>query len=74
MQVIPWLSCYAIATVVSLAALFLKAKILKDQIRSRRTQLVLDDEEQSERNVKLKKHTKRSVFAVHAGRMYRVNT
>ena len=59
-QVIPWLSCYAIATVVSVAALFLKGKMFRDQIRRRRTEFVLDDEEQSDRIVKLKKHTKRS--------------
>ena len=57
---IPWLSCYAIATVVSVAALFLKGKMFRDQIRRRRTEFVLDDEEQSDRVVKLKKHNKRS--------------
>jgi len=57
--VIPWLCCYAIATVVSVAALFLKGKMFRDQIRRRRTEFVLDDEEQSDRIVKLKNHTKR---------------
>ena len=56
-QVIPWLTCYAVATVVSLAALSLKAKMFRDQIRRRRTEFVLDDEEQTDRIVKLKKHT-----------------
>ena len=59
-QVIPWLSCYAIATVVSLAALFIKAKMFRDQIRRRRKEFILDEEEQADRIVKLKKHTKRS--------------
>ena len=62
-QVIPWLSCYAIATVVSVAALFLKAKMFRDQIRRRRTEFVLGDEEQTDRIVKLTKHTKRSKSA-----------
>ena len=57
---IPWLSCYAVATVVSLAALSLKAKMFRDQIRRRRTEFVLDEEEQVDRVLKLKKHTKRS--------------
>jgi hypothetical protein len=56
-QVIPWLTCYAVATVVSLAALSLKAKMFRDQIRRRRTEFVLDDEEQTDRIVKLLKHT-----------------
>ena len=46
-----------VATVVSLAALSLKAKMFRDQIRRRRTEFVLDDEEQTDRIVKLKKHT-----------------
>ena len=58
-QVIPWLSCYAIATVVSVAALFLKGKMFRDQIRRRRTEFVMDKEEQSDRMAKLKKHRKR---------------
>ena len=62
-QVIPWLSCYAIATVVSVAALFLKAKMFRDQIRRRRTEFVLEEEEQADRIVKLKKHNKRSKSA-----------
>ena len=61
---IPWLCCYAIATVVSVAALFLKAKMFRDQIRRRRTEFVLGDEEQTDRIVKLTKHTKRSKSAV----------
>ena len=61
---IPWLCCYAIATVVSVAALFLKGKMFRDQIRRRRTEFVLDDEEQSDRIVKLKNHTKRSKHPV----------
>ena len=56
-QVILWLSCYAVAAVVSLAALSLKAKMFRDQIRRRRTEFVLDDEEQTDRIAKLKKHT-----------------
>ena len=59
-QVIPWLACYAIATIVSLAALFIKAKMFRNQIRRRRDEFVLDTEEQADRIVKLKKHTKRS--------------
>jgi len=55
--VIPWLCCYAIATVVSVAALFLKGKMFRDQIRRRRTEFILDEKEQSDRIVKLKKHT-----------------
>ena len=60
---IPWLSCYAIATVVSLAALFLKAKMFRDQIRRRRTEFVLEEEEQVDRIVKLTKHTHRSAHS-----------
>ena len=59
-QVVPWLSCYAIATVVSLAALFLKLKIFRDQLRHRRTEFRLEEEEQTDRVVRLKKHTTRS--------------
>jgi len=59
--VIPWLSCYAIATVVSIAALFIKAKMFRDQIRNRRKEFILDEEEQADRIAKLKKHTKRFV-------------
>ena len=58
-QVIPWLSCYAIATVVSLAALSLKAKMFRDQIRRRRTEFALEEEEQTDRIAKLKKHSQR---------------
>ena len=58
-QVIPWLSCYAIATVVSLAALSLKAKMFRDQIRRRRTEFALEEEEQTDRIAKLEKHSKR---------------
>ena len=58
---IPWLSCYAIATVVSLAALFLKVKMFRDQIRRRRTEFVLDEEDEAGRVVKLKKHNRRSM-------------
>ena len=58
---VPWLSCYAVATVVSLAALFIKAKMFRDQLRRRRTEFALDDEEQADRIVKLKKHVKRSI-------------
>ena len=57
---VPWLSCYAIATVVSLAALFLKLKIFRDQLRHRRTEFRLEEEEQTDRVVRLKKHTARS--------------
>ena len=58
---IPWLTCYAVATVVSLVALFLKAKMFREQIRHRRKEFVLDEEEQTDGLVKLKKHAKRSV-------------
>ena len=61
-QVIPWLSCYAIATVVSIVALFLKAKTFRDQVLRRRTEFVLDEEEQADRVVKLRNHIKRSIF------------
>lgn len=59
---IPWLSCYAIATVVSMAALFLKVKMFRDQLRQRRTDFLLD-EEQADRVVKLTKHTHRSAHS-----------
>ena len=61
---IPWLSCYAIATVVSAVALVIKLKMFREQIRLRRTEFVLDDEEESDGIVKLKKHTKRSTYIV----------
>ena len=32
MQVIPWICCWAIASVVSLVALFLKVKVLRNQV------------------------------------------
>ena len=59
-QVIPWLCCYALATVVSLAALFLKAKVFRKQILLRRAQFVLDEEEETDRATKLRKHIMRS--------------
>ena len=49
-----------VATVVSLVALFIKVKIFRDQIRRRGKEFMLDEEEQVDRIVKLKKHTKRS--------------
>merc|ERR1712139_212033 len=59
--VIPWLICYAIATVASLVALFLKAKIFRDQIKRRRDESALEEEEQTDRILKLQKHCKRLV-------------
>ena len=61
-QVIPWLVCYSVATVVSLAALFLKAKVFRDQIRRRRTEFTLDNQDKADRTVKIRKHTKRSAL------------
>ena len=57
--VIPWLTCYAIATVVSVVALSIKAIIFRDQIRRRRTELKLEKDEQTDRVAKLEKHNKR---------------
>ena len=61
-QVIPWLVCYAVATAVSLVALFLKAKAFRDQVRRRRTEFILDDQDEAGRIVKIRKHTKRSAL------------
>ena len=45
----------------------LKAKNFRDQIRHRRAEFVLDEEDQADRIVKLKKHTKRSdLHVIHA--------
>ena len=61
-QVVPWLVCYAIATVVSLLAFVLKVKIFRDQMKQRRTEFVLEEEEQTDRMSKLNKHLKRYVL------------
>ena len=57
--VIPWLTCYAIATVVSVVALSIKAIIFRDQIRRRRTEFKLEKVEQTDRVAKFEKHNKR---------------
>ena len=57
--VIPWLTCYAIATVVSVVALSIKAIIFRDQIRRRRTEFKLEQDEQTDRVAKLEKHNNR---------------
>ena len=59
--VVPWLACFAIATVVSVVALCIKALIFRDQIRCRRSEFALEEEEQTDRIVKLAKHRKRFV-------------
>ena len=56
---IPWLTCYAIATVVSVAALSIKAIIFRDQIGRRRTEFKLEKDEQTDPVAKLEKHNKR---------------
>ena len=71
--VIPWLTCYAIATVASVVALCLKATIFRDQIRRRRFEFALEEEEPTDRITKLAKHnkrltkTKRQILLVYSG-------
>ena len=51
--------CYGIATIVSIVAFFLKARIFRDQLRQRRCQFTFEEEEQNDRGMKLHKHNQR---------------
>ena len=64
--------CYSIATIVSIVALFLKAKIFREQLRGRRSQFAFEEEEHNDRSVKIQKHkqrlikTKRRILLVYS--------
>jgi len=66
--VIPWIVFYVIATVISVVALMLKARVFLQQLRERRSQLAEDtlEDGQTERAKKLKKHRKRLVKTTRA--------
>ena len=51
--------CYGIATIVSIVAFFLKARIFRDQLRRRRYQFTFEEEEQNDQAMKLHKHNQR---------------
>ena len=55
--------CYGIATIVSIVALFLKAKIFRAQLMRRRSQFFFEGEEKHDRSAKLQKHKKRLIKA-----------
>ena len=56
---IPWVSFFAIATVVSILAVVIKAKVFVKQLRERRDALEVTDNAETATTKKLKEHHKK---------------